>query len=245
MENGYNGNVSADSILWARGSGFGGYNYGGNCGDFANLSSNGVRADRNVGTTRDMAHSIHGQIATNANCLHGQINGAVDRISDQNEENRRYAQNTAIIDTMINGEFRLGDKIEENRRESQTAELRIADKFTAARDQSVNFEFRQIDRLRDIERENAANARIAADRCCETQKEILKLEASNNLQFAGVSKQAAIDHGATTARLAAIEAKIDANKEISELRAQLQTQQIFATCGCGCGGGVKPCPTPV
>lgn len=224
---------------------WGGYDYGRNCGEYANCSSNAVRADRNVGTTRDMAHSIHGQIATNADCLHGQIGAAVDRISDQTEEARRYAQNTSIIDRMVNGEFRLGDKIEENRRESQTSELRIADKFTAERDQLVNFEMRQIDRLRDIDREMAANARVAANCCCETQKDILRLDASNSMKFADASKQAAVDHGATTARLAAIEAKIDANKEISELRAQLQTQSIFATCGCGCGGGVRPCPTTV
>lgn len=231
MENGFG---TAD-ILTGRGlgiGGFGGYNYGGER-PFADAGSNAARILSNRETTRD----LHG-------CSTNQLGSAVDRISDQNMENRRYAQNTNIVDRMVNGEFRLGDKIEENRRESSTSELRIADKFVAVRDNLTNLEFRQIDRLRDIEREMAANARAAADCCCQTQKDIIRLEANNNLQFAGVSKQAAVDHGATTARLAAIEAKIDSNKEISELRAQLQTQQIFATCGCGCGGGVKPCPTP-
>ena len=117
-------------------------------------------------------------------------------------------------------------------------------RFTDITNNMFRSELRNGDRIRDIEREMNANARAAADCCCETQKEILKLNANNNLKFSELSKQQAVDNGATQAKLAAIEAKIDANKEIFELRAQLQTQQIFATCGCGCGGGVRPCPPP-
>jgi len=117
-----------------------------------------------------------------------------------------------------------------------------ARQFNGVTDQLFRTELRNGDRLRDVERDIAANAKEAAKCCCETQKEIIRLEASNNLKFADLSKQQAVDTGAINAQLSAINAKIDANKEIGELRAQLQTQQIFATCGCGCGGGVKPCP---
>ena len=187
MGNGYNSDVSADSILWARGAGFGGYNYGGQ-GSFAGLSSNAVRINA-------------GNRATAA---------GIENLLDQNQ-------------------FSSTNK-------------NITDCCNRALDQSTNGEFRNGDRLRDVEKLIVDAEKAAAICCCETQKEILRLDANNNLKFADLSKQQAVDHGVTTAKLATIEAKIDANKEIGELRAQLQTQQIFATCGCGCGGGVTPCP---
>ena len=127
---------------------------------------------------------------------------------------------------------------------AQNFEGRFNAALNTLRDGQFQAELRNGDRLRDLDK-SITDARFESkDCCCETQKEILRLDANNNLKFADLSKQQAVDNGLVTARLSAIEAKIDANKEIGELRAQLQTQQIFATCGCGCGGGVTPCPPP-
>lgn len=214
MENGYNGNVSADSILWARGAGFGGYNFGGCSAPYADPASNAVRVNRNEGVTRD-AHK----------CTQDTLTAHLARISDQAEEGRRSAQFTALVDASTNCEFRNLDRLRD------------------IRDGQFQGELRTNDRLRDLERIMIDGHRDSDKFCCDLKIEILRSEASASLKFAEASKQAAIDHGATTSRLTAIETKIDANKEISELRAQLQTQQIFATCGCGCGGGVRPCPS--
>jgi len=91
-------------------------------------------------------------------------------------------------------------------------------------DQRFQSELRIMDQLASLREKQAQDAAASALCCC-------KLEA-----------QAAQNYGELKAQNAVILAKLDSNKEISELRAQLQTQQIFATCGCGCGGGVKPCP---
>ena len=224
MDNGTGFSMSDAVLTSAMSGGFGnggrgnwgGYNYGGCSAPYADLASNAVRINRNEGVTRDAQK-----------CTQDTLTANLARISDQAEEGRRSAQFTALVDSGTNAEFRTLDRLRD------------------IRDGQFQAELRTNDRLRDLERITIDGQRDSDKAFCETQKEILRSDASNSLKFADASKQAAIDHGATTARLAAIEAKIDANKEISELRAQLQTQQIFATCGCGCGGGVKPCPTPV
>lgn len=105
----------------------------------------------------------------------------------------------------------------------QNEETRRVLSFDRLNDRMVDAEFRQTDRLRDIQTQ-------LSDCCCETQKEILKLEASNNLKFAELSA------GQST-----IIAKLDANKEIAELNAELQALKTQVACGCvtGCS---TPCP---
>lgn len=105
-----------------------------------------------------------------------------------------------------------------------------------------DMEFRLADRDRDITKDITDARFESKDCCCETQKEILRLDSDNKLQFASLSKQQAIDNGAVQARLAAIDAKIDANKEIGELNAKLTALQTQVACGCvtGCS---TPCPS--
>lgn len=96
--------------------------------------------------------------------------------------------------------------------------------FNRICDRGVDAEFRTSDRLSSIEREMAANARAAAECCCETQKELLKMETRNVERFCGLE-----------AGQAAIEAKIDANQKFMELFAENQSLKTQVACGCTTG----------
>jgi len=109
------------------------------------------------------------------------------------------------------------------------------------------FSFNRIcDRLTDVDQRNTDNQFRAElrtnDQIASIREQMTKDAAAAALCCCKLEAQAAKDHGETQAAIAAINAKIDANKEISELRAQLETQRILTQCGCGCGGGVRPCP---
>ena len=101
MENGYNGNVSADSLLWARGAGigggFGGYNYG--QGSFAGPSSNAVRINRNAAVAE-----------ANDRCTKETLGLGLDRLSDQNREGRFNAAITSLRDGQFQLELRTNDQ---------------------------------------------------------------------------------------------------------------------------------------
>ena len=80
----------------------------------------------------------------------------------------------------------LGNSMDNNARAFNQAEnnrsfQRVCDNITAS-------EFRTGDRLRDLEREINANAREAAQCCCDTQKEILRVEANSNERFAAIAR---------------------------------------------------------
>lgn len=132
----------------------------------------------------------------------------------------------------------LGKQMDDTRTAFSAAE--IARNFQRVCDSLNTAEFRTSDRLRDIEREMNANARVAAECCCETQKEILKLDAANNLRFAEISKDVAVNQGDTNARLASIDAKIDANQKFNELFAENQALKTQVACGCTTGCS-NPC----
>jgi len=96
MENGF----GTTDILTGRGlglAGFGGYNYG---GQYADVSSNAVRINRNEGVTRDAA-----------SCVTGVLGASLDRISAQNFEGRFNAAITSLRDGQFQGELRLSDSL--------------------------------------------------------------------------------------------------------------------------------------
>ena len=103
---------------------------------------------------------------------------------------------------------RISDQAEESRRQAQ---------FTAITNAVQNQEIRTADRLRDIEREIAANARTAAECCCE-----LKLE---NCQ----------SESRLTAEIRAVESRT-IERELNAAQAritQLETINAITTqCGC-------------
>jgi len=125
----------ADTARAGRGYGWGGEGYGGGA-PFASLGSNAVRINRNADFSRL----------------------GLDRISDQNEENRRILQEQNIAQANQNGFNRVCDNFED-------LGSRIDDKFFQS-------ELRQTDRLASLQREMNENARIAAQCCCD-----LKLQA--------------------------------------------------------------------
>lgn len=121
-------------------SGAYGFNYG---RQFADDGSNAVRINRN-----NEVYKV-----------------GLDQLSSQNEETRRVLGEARIMDN-INGSC------------------------TRVLETQVNGEFRMSDRLRDLEREMAANARTAAECCCdlklqmcedkaELKSEILAVESRN------------------------------------------------------------------
>jgi hypothetical protein len=199
MENGFG---TAD-ILTGRGlglGGFGGYNYG---GQFADFGSNAVRLNRNEGVTRDAAKCTQDTLVAN-----------LARVSDQAEEGRRTAQNTAILTAITNSEFRTSDRL------------------NGITDGMFQAELRNGDRLRDIERQAAAQAAINAQCCCD-----LKLQACEDkaqiLSAIGVNKETMLSLDAGRIR--------DNN---ATLQARINQLEIFREGGFGCGGGVRVCPTP-
>jgi|GEM_PF-3020645 len=117
----------------------------------------------------------------------------------------------------------------------QNSETRNILRFDSIKDGQFQAELRNGDRLRDIEREIANNARVADKCCCDAK--ILTIE-----KFAELSKQQAVDNGSVQARLSAIDAKLDANKEIGEKNAMITALETRIACGCvtGCS---TPCPS--
>lgn len=178
------------------GFGYGGYGEGGGYygGPFATPSANAVRINRNAEFTKL----------------------GLDRVSDQNEENRRLLQEQNTSNQMTNGFMRIGDRL-------------------------VDQEFRNGDRLRDLEREINQNARTAADCCCETQKEILRLDASNNLKFAELGKDICNVEARLTSEIKAIESRT-IQRDLDRAERRINQLEIYRECGCGCAGGVNPCP---
>lgn len=136
MENGNSGFSSSDAVLWGamnnmgRGGGGGawgaGYGYG---APFAGPASNAVRINRNADMTRL----------------------SLDRISDQNEENRRILADQNTTGLLFNNFNRVCDRI-------------------------TDMEVRTNDRFRDQDREMAAIARENAKCCCELKEEIKAVE---------------------------------------------------------------------
>lgn len=100
MENG-SGMVDTNSLLLARG--FGGYGvgfggYGGGYGTFASPASNAVRINR-----------TDQNVENQADCTRMAMGLGLDRISDQNQENRRIAQFDSIKEGQFQAELRNGD----------------------------------------------------------------------------------------------------------------------------------------
>lgn len=99
--------------------------------------------------------------------------------------------------------------------------LTRANEFNLINKSIVDAEFRSNDRQRDSDREAAANFRSISEK------------------LAAIEKQQAIDTGDLKAEAAAIKATLAANKEISELNAQLTALKTQVACGC-----VTGCSTP-
>lgn len=132
MENDF----GTQDILTGRGLGIGGFGYGNyGYGQFANPSANAVRINRNS------------EIAKLG----------IDRISDQNEENRRNSSTQNLTNTIMDGFNRICDRLNSD--------------AVANRDAIFAQELRNGDRLSDIEREMNANARKADECCCTLQRQ--------------------------------------------------------------------------
>lgn len=141
---------------------------------------------------------------------------------------------------------RINRNAEVNREQNRCTQFALdqaeeSRRFSDLTRQISNSELRNGDRLRDLERELNANARTAADCCCETQKEILRLEGNNNARFAALEKQACEDKAQILAAIQATETRA-LERDLNRAERREQTQTILSTCGCGCGGGVRPCP---
>lgn len=124
---------------------------------------------------------------------------------------------------------RISDQAEESRRSSQ---------FTSITDNMFRAELRGGDRLRDVEREMNANARVAAQCCCDTQKAIAeaakeaalcccdaKLEACKNTNdiLKAIADQTAVTLAVESRN---IERSLNAaNAELTALKTQI-------ACGC-------------
>lgn len=117
----------------------------------------------------------------------------------------------------------------------QNLETRSILRFDSIKDGQFQSELRNGDRIAAITAEMNANARVADKCCCDAK--ILTIE-----KFAELSKQQAVDNGAVQAKLAAIDAKLDANKEIAEKNAMITALETRIACGCvtGCS---TPCPS--
>lgn len=197
MENNYNGagQIGVNDLLLARGvGGYGGFGFGGypsGYGSFAGPAANAVRLNRNEAVTRDSGE-----------CTRLTLGAGLDRISDQNEENRRMAE------------------------------------FTSIRDGQTNSEFRNADRLRDIEREIAANARAAAECCCETQKELLKQTAQMEKGFCEAKLEACKNTNEILAAIADNKATIlaaesrNVERALNAANAELTALKTQIACGC-------------
>lgn len=100
-----------------------------------------------------------------------------------------------------------------------------SDAFTRVCDKITNSEFRTADRLRDIEREMNANARTAADCCCD-----LKVQAANDKAeiLCAVAK-------AESATLAAEARGVE--RTLNSTQAELISLKTQVACGCSCGHG--------
>jgi len=110
---------------------------------------------------------------------------------------------------------RLSDQAEESRRSAQ---------FTSIRDGQFQAELRNGDRLRDIEREIAANAKIAAQCCCD-----LKLQSCEDK----AEILAAIADSKATAL--AVESR-GIERSLNAANAELTALKTQIACGC--------CPSP-
>lgn len=166
------------------------------CGaPFADPASNAVRINRN--------HQVG---EANDRCTKEVLGAGLDRLSDQAEESRRQAQNTVLVDTIVNSEFRTSDRI------------------NGIKDGQFAAELRNGDRLRDIEREMAANAKIAADCCCD-----LKLQSCEDK---AQILSAIADNKAT---VLAVESR-NIERNLNAANAELTALKTQIACGC--------CPNP-
>lgn len=85
----------------------------------------------------------------------------IDRVSDQNEETRRNLGEARVMDNITGSCNRVSDA-------------------------QINGEFRMSDRLRDIEREMNANARVAADCCCDLKLKMCEDKAELKAEILAV-----------------------------------------------------------
>lgn len=120
----------------------------------------------------------------------------IENLLDQNQFS---ATNKNIVD----GDARICDKLSDN--------------ANRASDMTTNSEFRMSDRLRDVEREMAANARAAAECCCDA-----KLEACKNT---AELKALVISENSKTREQIRGDALNAANAELTALKTQI-------ACGC-------------
>ena len=139
-----------DTLRAGRG-GYGGEGaYG---GQFAGPSANAVRINRNMDITRL----------------------GIDRISDQNEENRRGQSEARVMDNITDGHNRICESV-------HTAEV-------ANRDMIFQQELRNSDRLAALQAEMNANARQADKCCCDIQLNQCKDTAAIMARMEALSKE--------------------------------------------------------
>ena len=189
---------TSDAILtqaMSNGNRGGNSNWGnGGCGaPFADPASNAVRINRNA----DVAEA-------NDRCTKEVLSAGMNRIADQAEEGRRQAQNTVLVDTLVNSEFRTSDRI------------------AGLKDGQFAGELRTGDRLRDLEREASANAKIAADCCCD-----LKLQSCED------KAQILAAIAAQTAVTLAVESR-GIERNLNAVNAELTSLKTQIACGCNC-----------
>ena len=200
MDNGFS---TSDAVLTsAMSGGFGGRSGGswGNngCGSpFADPGSNAARILAN----RDLSEA-HDQ------CTKEVLGAGMSSISDQFEEGRRAAQNTTVVDAIVNSEFRTSDRI------------------SGVKDGQFAGELRTNDRQRDTDR-TLQDMRLENCKCCEEAK-LLAVQNACATNLLIVEK-----HAASDALALAIEGR-GTERDNSILRAEVIALKTQIACGCNC-----------
>jgi hypothetical protein len=96
--------------------------------------------------------------------------------------------------------------------------------FTNVKDGQFQSELRTNDRILALQAEVNANARVAADCCCD-----LKVQAANDKAELLSTMQALSKEGIT--------------RDLDRAERENIYLRTVSTCGCGCGGGTTPCPS--
>jgi len=212
--------------LLAGGYGRGGYGYGGGggawgggwggggFGPWASPSANAVRLNRNAQ-----------QIENQADCTRDMIQAGNIGTLQAFENATRDRQFTDLRDGQFRAELRTADKLD-------------AQQINALRD---NADIRQ--QLADCCCDNKVLNLEAQLRnqecCCETQKQILALEAGNNLKFAAVERQACEDKSQILAEIKAVESR-NIERQLNAANAELTALKTQVACGCTTGC-CRPC----
>jgi len=103
---------------------------------------------------------------------------------------------------------------------------RMSEGFTTAAQFAFQGELRTNDRIRDLEREMAANAREAANCCCDIKEKVAGVESR-------LALQACEDKAQIIAEIKAHESR-DVERALNAAQAELTALKTQVACGCNC-----------